>query len=610
MIIQIDSNFRNFHTYPYASEFDLTVNGTPPSPELLSFRDDLRCANLTSDFIRYAFRWVGNHTSMQKPPTPISFLPDDTYYVNILPISSRSFLVIPTTTDENELSIISSLEYFTGTSLWVESLSASATVAQYNNFQGIVESDIFQDFYPNCCLEDVENNNFKDKYIEGAFVNPSFHLNKNLLLLGAAKFVYEIQNSAVIKGLSVNLFIENVTKGWVTKIKKIDSNFRNVILDVPTSMEKNLAFESQDFYIVWKEARNEKYIATDPPFIDGVQRFEIVSSTTGFKVGQHVQTRQSATNNTIRSILMKIIKTDNDGRATELEIIHPGSDLKENTEYNLFRFQNRFVTIRVDKIGSGIITNSILNIRKDRRFLFAIVDTNNNNILYYTITERRAAITYLSIDLPNLIKIFEIFENNPYGKNLLYCYYIPYQIVFPNLVLNQIPFQNPVCARITLYSICIPNLNVCGYNIRLANFPYLLCSFGNAIISSISNQNSIASNIPAVTGSNFLIPIANVKNPFMNFLIVSTRQTAFVKFTPNDTLSFKLMLPDGSLLRFNTSDDAKPRFVKNSIDKYKSFDCSRLNLPLNSFEGDGSTLVYPYVMENGITATFGVEILK
>lgn len=605
MIIQIDSNFRNFYSYPYASEFDLTVNGTPPSPELLLFRDDVRCANLTSDFIRYAFRWIGNNTVKNKPPTPISSIPDDTYYVNVLPTSSRSFLVIPETTDESELSILASSEYFTGTIFWLETLQMSSTVIQYNNFEAILEFDLFEQYFSNCCMSDIEQNNFTDKYVQGAFVNPSFHRKKNIVLLGASKFIYEIQNSAIIKGLSVNLFVENVTKGWVTKIKSIDSDFRSVILDIPSNMENDLNMDSNDFYIVWKEARNEKYIATDPPFVDGVQRFQIKSSTTGFKVGQHVQTKQNFGNNSIKSILMKIVKVDEDGRITELEIIHPGSDLKENEEYELYRFQNRSVTIQVDKIGSGIITNSILNIRKDRRFLFAVVDINNNNILYFSITERRAAITYLSIDINNMTKIFKIYYENPYVQNLLYCYYIPYEIIFPNLVMNHIPFQNAVCAKITLYSISIPNLKVCGYNIRLANFPYLLCSFGNSSISSMSNVNSITSNIPAVSNSNFLIPIANIRNPFLNFVVVSTNQAALVKFTANDTLSFKLMLPDGSLLRFNTSDVAKPRFVTNRVDN-----CSRLNIPLNSFELEGSSLVYPYMMENGITATFGIEILK
>ena len=584
MIIQLDSTFRCYKTYPYPTEFEINVNGKPPSSERLAFRDDLRSTNLTSQYVRYAYRWIGNRLA---DATPLSKLDYDTFQIGIVPIGPRTCVIIP---NGQEQAILSSTSYFVGTIFWFGEDGHSANVIGYDNYQVLLDSNIFQEFYSDFCVRDnMDNpNEFENIMEDGYFINISGHQTNNLVLLGSSRFTSTILNRDMLPGLSVNLFVENVTQDWYSKIQSVDREGRNLILEEMPSYQPN------DFFIVWKTPGFMKDESKKPPFLNGVRRFRIKNSDAGFKRNDWVQNA---------TVLMRVKEVDKEGKILSLEILHPGQKQKIG-ELELQRYQRQKVVIEIIDLGSGIIMESEQNGNLlHRRYLLAVLDMLNNRVLYFTIDERRPIVIYLFIDPTNL----QIINNNLTQYGIVYCYYISYETVFPNLCLPMIPTQNAVCARITLFSVSIPNLPVCGYNIRLSEFPYLLCSFGNAVESSMSNTNSIASNIPAVASSNFVLPIANVRNPFLNFVNLRCRQKALVKFTPKGTLAFKLSLPNGNPLRFNTEfrrpEASLPTMTESSF-------CRMVNVPLNTFYFKNSTLVYPYVLENGITVNFGIELLN
>tara|TARA_X000000950_G_scaffold288194_1_gene403816 strand:- start:2387 stop:4168 length:1782 start_codon:yes stop_codon:yes gene_type:complete len=576
MIIQLDSNFRDYKTYPYPTEFEINVNGKPPNPERLAYRDDLRCTNITSQFIRYAYRWIGKSNGTE---TPLSKIPNDTFVANIIPIGPSSCLVIPN--DENE-QILRATEYFLGTILYYGGLSAN--VIAYTGFLATLDADIFTEYYGNVLFTDIMSNVRQTESITdtGYFINISNHQDRTLVLLGAPNFSdTSLLSQFSFPALSVNLFVENVTKDWYSKVKAVDKEGRSLILeDMPS-------FDADDFFIVWKQPGFLKDETQRPPFFLGIKRFTIKSSDPGFKKNDWVQNG---------TVLMRVEDVDSEGKIRTLDILHPGQKQKVGP-LTLQRYQRQFVTIEVVDLGSGIIMTSTQNgDLLHKRYILAIINMKYNHVLYFTIDERRPTVIYLSIDPMHL----KIIDENIAQYGVVYCYYISYETAFPNISLPMVPTQNPICANITLLSISIPNFPVCGTKIFLADFPYILCSFGNSSRSAISTRNTVISNIPAVASANFVIPIANVRNPTLTFIHLSCRQTVMVKFTPKDTLLFRLMLPDGTPLKFF------PKLSQTMSDRV----CEITTLPLNSFYSPNSTLVYPFIVQNAVTAVFSIDFLS
>ena len=223
------------------------------------------------------------------------------------------------------------------------------------------------------------------------------------------------------------------------------------------------------------------------------------------------------------------------------------------------------------------------------KYLFAVLDTSRNNVRYYTIDEIHHNIVFLDSKQNN----FE--EVNI--QQIIYCYFVPYEKVFPNIVIPLVPFQNHVCVQARLVSLCLPNLPICGYNIFLADIPYVLVSLCNSEGQGCSVGNSLYSNIPAAVNFNFVCPIANVRNRRLNFVSVKGKQEAIFKFSPRDSLKLKISLPNGEILKYAT-------------DPYTDiFSCPPLDVPLNENATKNEKLIYPYKMSNTIAAVFEINFL-
>ena len=148
-----------------------------------------------------------------------------------------------------------------------------------------------------------------------------------------------------------------------------------------------------------------------------------------------------------------------------------------------------------------------------------------------------------------------------------------------------------------LVSLILPNLPICGYNIRLADIPYVFVTLCNSQGQGCEIQSTIYSNVPSASSNNFMCPIANVKNPRLNFVLVSCPQKGIFKFSPRDTLQFRVSLPNGQILKY----------INN---KYaKLFDCPPLDIPLNLNRKRNEKVIYPYILNNSISAVFEMRFL-
>jgi hypothetical protein len=160
---------------------------------------------------------------------------------------------------------------------------------------------------------------------------------------------------------------------------------------------------------------------------------------------------------------------------------------------------------------------------------------------------------------------------------------------------------------------------VCGFNILLADFPFVLVTLVNKNSAGGENIGTLISNIPSnASPANFVCPIANIRNPdIIKFVVVSSNQVVNFRFTPNNTIFFRVSLPNGDLLKYNAYDNSNIVLSScNSYPKDSGFTgcneperipsefCPQNNLNLNDSVHPNSKIVYAYNFENLVSATF------
>lgn len=115
---------------------------------------------------------------------------------------------------------------------------------------------------------------------------------------------------------------------------------------------------------------------------------------------------------------------------------------------------------------------------------------------------------------------------------------------FTSTILTQ---SQVSCYEISLVNLIIPNLPLMiGPGPLTSALPYLFCEISN--VSQGSNKSVLYSNNPYSSSVTFVCSISDVNNPIISkFLKISSDGTfQTIKFSPVDSLHFRIKLPDGS----------------------------------------------------------------
>ena len=593
MIIQLDSNFRDYVNFPFSTDFEITVNGTPPEN---AHSDDVRSSFLSADYIRYAFRWIGDSDIGSNP---LSKVRNDSFFIEFVPVSENQFIIVPSTLEEFSIPN----DYFVGLIFWNRKNGLSANVIQYSfdNFLITLDEDIFQEFICSATVKEVVNLP-SNKLYSGYFVNPSIHAGNNLLLLGSTKFSSNVNSSLVIvKGLNSELYITNVTRNWTTEIVSIEGEFRNVIVkDIPS-------YESNDFFIVTLRPATNQLVSDTTPFENGLRFFKIIESSSHVPLNSIFEYKNSSS-----TVSLKVLKTDCDGKVLDVKILDPGNNLTLGVlTLTSQQVQNQTIKIDVQLLGNGInfrpntTIQNTLNL--ENKLMLAVLDEKQINVLYFVIVGHIENILYLDFDKVGKNLLIDAFLPN----KLLRAYFIVYYTIFPNVVIPFVASQNSICCQVRLVSLSLPNLPVCGFDARLSDFPYLLIAFSNAQGNVSDIQGQIYSNVPATNNCNFVCPISNIKNPELDFISITTKQYGIFRFKPRDSLRFQILLPNGEILRYSRSGVSFTILEKvTGIFNQRKQICVPLNVPLNKITSTSSKIIYPFVLNNNVNAVFDFQILS
>jgi len=606
MIIHLDSNFRNRALYPNPSSYTIEINGTPPPNTI--FYDGRGCF-LTDNQIIFSFYFFKN-----SPVIPYTNYSNNSIVINICQVPNlQCYMHIYSTTSQN---------YFIGYTVQDQITKYSSAVTMSfrtgNQFTLVLQNSITSETTGNCVI-----------------INPSLTLGNNLLINGYSIF-NQIPNIGYYLNDGIDNFsaIFNLTTGLETNILSVDKPFRNITFN-PISNKNGIGYTvSVGDYIIVLNNRPSKERVTNISFTVlemfpiGLKDFKVVSSNflpNQVQVGdlfesifgnnldsvfQHqddyfVINKNALFNGGPRKMVLQVYKILRD------EIIYiiqnPGNDI---STYNEYKFE---------KIGDSTKSLTILctatsfcvKVDKDAQFLdhknFMVYFVNFFLAVpfYSVITKVQYDIIYM--ENPPFLNLDDVFVS--LDSQLIYnrigC--IQYFSFYPNLVM---PLSNTVqsCYKVRLSSITLPNLPICGTKFLLADYPYVLVSFGNITSTNVdgrsgtNNIGTIWSNNPFANSATFMCAIANIRSPdIIKFVVVRSAQVVSMKLNLSENLRFSVYLPNGTLIKYSKKFEINVEEQSFNSTKVCTDDES---LTQADSEFDGYTKVFPYNDDLSITATF------
>jgi len=589
MILQIDSNYRNYLIYPNASQFELNINGAAQEERQ---DNDVRGTFTTPYFAHYAYSWIGNTNS------PIMLgnaeVENDSLLVNIVPISTNSFLLLEI--EGVHLPIVFGNDYFMGLLLYYQGFSSKIISYDKNNRNGLVESDLFIEYSYSCCLKDANIHELKK---QAYIINPSYYWEKNLVILGSSSSLLvggQLQY-LLSKGISTDLFIENVSKKWKRKVVSVLDTYKNIVVSSIPS------YSSNDFFVVWKNEYSYLYESKHLLFYHCISSFMIQDSSVGIKKGDTLK-------NSAHDIECIVLEVDTKTRkVTKIKLILPGKNLEWNQSVKVVLERDNeilFCQLLVQGITNCLVLDNDVEISNKipffppnlffigiadvigQRLFYLYYQKQEQNEIFFSINEVDAA--YLNTIVYPIWNRFSIF-------------FISYQNIIPTINVPLQAYDNRVCYEMELLNICLPNLPVCGFNILLSDFPFLIVALSNGNGQSSNIQNVITTNNPNVFHSNFIVTIANIVSPnIVKFVCIKNKQRTSIKFTFRDSIYFSVLLPNGSLLQFS-----RGVLPSTSADVFSSpfpITCSSLDYALNKKYSPNDRQIFANEIQNSITATF------
>ena len=593
MILHLDSTFRNIKTFPFPSEYEIEFNGQPPPNAEVR---DVRGQYVTAQYAQYSFRWIGNQTS------PLYGIPNDSFTLHVIPLSPYSCLL--GIADAQVIYLLN--DYFVGIVMQNTQNGLSSVIAMYtaSDFVFTLDQPIFQAPFSTISYSELARTRAAStNVVTVTLTNPTFTAGNNLVILGSTSLVASSPTEfALAKGINTSLFVENVTQKWSSKIQSIVGTFRNVILDSFPS------YASGDVFIVWLQ--NTSFQSETVALrVSGIQDFLIQETTGVYSPGDRLF-------NSDGTIEFEVLRVDPQGNLLELQCLEAGSFQTPGHSVWIKRLNQEAYFVKVGILQTGnwfrafsssssevpLLLRNVED-RKNPLFLIGILNPLNFQMLYFSVIAYYYPLLYLNITAEEVKTINQLYTNSTLPFRF---FVIPFFSLFPNINAPIVPYQNATCCQVSIVSISLPNLPVCGFDILLSDLPYVLVSLINVNTPNNDSYGTLVSNNPASFSANFVCPIANIRNPnIVKFVVVGSNQKTVFKFTPRNSLRFRVTLPNGELLKYSTTFIPYDIPCKSSPLSLPVSPCSSINQPLNfNTLDDNALVVFPLTSTNLISATF------
>jgi len=617
MIIHLDSDFRDRALYPNPSSYAIEINGTPP-PDVR--RSDARSCYLTENNVLFSFYYF-----QESPVIPYTTFASSSATI-VIDLSG-----IPLLSKALDLSSSYSQNYFMGYVVRDE-LSGASSIVRLSTRESVTRVTLF--------LENSITSSSSVTKGKLRVLNPSSAETGTLLINGYSPY-NSIPNTGFFlnDGVCKTSILINLTRGTSTTIHSV-SPYRNVlyrkpfeiqvgdymiVLENPAEKEEcpALAFTAMQLYPVGLRSFEDVLLAENgftyplavgaifiSDFGDGLD--PVYTSVNGY----YALPADWVISSPSRKMVLRVDRIDFDGKP-RFVIDSPGNQIQTGHRYRFTQlgFSDRELSLRVTSTSFSVRIDKPLDLLQGRHWMVYFVNFFLAKPFYAVVRDNSIS------SIPNTTLLFleypcffdSVSTSATATPDVIYIYdrigCIPFVPFFPNLV---IPASNLTfaCYRIQLSSLCMPNLPICGTEFLLADFPYVLVTFGNMTSTNTEGRagttslGTLWSNNPAAVQATFMCAIANIRSPdVVKYVIVRSAQIVTVKLNLSQNIRISVYLPDGTLLRYSKSfriDLRTNRFIpaEEPCHLDESLNC---NLP-----GE-NTPVYPFNDEYSITATFALR---
>ena len=139
------------------------------------------------------------------------------------------------------------------------------------------------------------------------------------------------------------------------------------------------------------------------------------------------------------------------------------------------------------------------------------------------------------------------------------------------------------CYEISLVGLTIPNVPLLTGS-RIAFYPYVYVEISNLSSPNKASSGIIYSNNPDSKRALFIAPVGQVARPNVGtFIRLSSSMKQTIKFKPNDSLQFRVFLPDGQLIQTLLPDIFSPYGPDIRLQIGAVFSILRVGLDSNDF---------------------------
>lgn len=614
MIIHLDSDYRDRALYTNPSSYAIEINGTPPQDIR---RNDARSCYLTENNVLFSFYYFE-----QSPVFPYTTLFSGT--VVVIDLSGNSLL-----SKALEISTSYSQNYFMGYVVRDES-SAYSSIVKLSSRDSATKVMLYLE-NPIAPLTTTSG--------ELRVLNPSSTEAGTLLINGYSPY-NSIPNTGFFlnDGVCTTSILINLTRGISTRIHSV-SPYRNVtyqkpfdidigdyivVLENPAEKEEcpSLAFTILSFYPIGLYSFELLFPAQNGfSFRFAIGAIFISDFGDGLDPvypdinGYYSLSADWIASSPSRKMVLRVDRIDPDGRPHFI-IDSPGNQIQLGRHYRFTQlgFSDRELSLRVTSTSFSIRTDKSLDLLRGRHWMVYFLSFFLAKPFYAVVRDPHHGLvtdpTLLFLEYPCF------FESSASSTDMILIYdrigCIPFASFFPNLVIpaSNLTFS---CYRIQLSSLAMPNLPICGTEFLLADFPYVLVTFGNMTSTNTEGRagttslGTLWSNNPAATQATFMCAIANIRSPeVVKYVVVRSAQIVAIKLNLSQNIRISVYLPDGTLLQYSKSfriDFRTNRLVPSDKPCHQDD-------PLNCNLSGENTPVFPFNDEYSITATFALHSLS
>lgn len=600
-IISLDSVYRDVFLYNNPADYDIIIN--PYTPSLTK---DGANKNFTVDNpIFTAFQWRGLVTF---PTTALG-------YPKTIPLNARQGRCAQVfgrdTFGLAASEAVQTVDYYVGT-LFVFFLPTAANQTP-GEIPRTYETGIISGYDPTTnrirlqtgmdltflisVFEATQNNpTYKNYYI----IDTSFAQGNNLILLGLNSFLSDsdqnyVSDISLQTAPTTDMWVQNVTRGWITSMAYLESVNRNAFLNPPGGASTaDFSGDLGDTYLLRKTDSVFSVQTTGSPVPHLVVGAVIVDGGTGYTVGSvyTVYTTGSPPTDTGMSIRVRqvdpqtlgIVAYDWASRAaavvgTMLQVGLGGSP----------------ASMRVVEVAELAIPISVDDGRRIQQYA-----VNTSFTVFIPIPQQLILNSFAHYDtviytVSGAFLCIDQYVGSTVLPTGTFLQLVSYSPRLVGVIAPTIGYQQGVCYKVRLLSLVLPNQPLRGINQLPSFFPYFMLQLYNTNRIT-GSTNILYANNPHTQRVAFFCPVGNPRNQIVSsYVVVRSTQENFIKWSSLGSLHIQVVLPDGTTLLY--AENAKVAELAASYEEQ--------GLPYQSFILTLMNQIY----EPHIVATFEFQIM-